>query len=347
MPMKQCISVIIPVYNVVSFLPRCLESVCGQTYGNLEILLVDDGSTDGSGALCGRWAEKDARIRVIRKENGGVSSARNAGLKAASGELIGFVDADDQIDPEMYEKLVKLLEKEHADAVSCGYVDYPYGEGIPVPKGTKKVPPCGFAGAVTALFERNGYFTTVWNKLFLRRAVFGEEGPVLFDPAFDFGEDEVWLLKVLKRCGRIAFLPEALYFWMPREGSVTRFLKLSKSQLSLLKAKKYTLRLIPQEKKLLRLARGRIFNDCYLMKVRAYCTGDRESFRIISGTLAPFAGDWLKSPDPVLLRKYKVLLMELLMRLHAPAGFVQALCRIDAGALRKGKNFDQRDHTCF
>ena len=86
------ISVIIPVFNVKKYLPHCLESVCTQTHQNLEIVLVDDGSTDGSGHICDEWGEREARIRVIHKANGGVSSARNEGLEAATGEFIGFVD---------------------------------------------------------------------------------------------------------------------------------------------------------------------------------------------------------------------------------------------------------------
>ena len=97
--MRELISVIIPVYNVAEYLPQCLDSVVSQTYRNLEIITVDDGSTDGSGTICDQYAEKDSRFRVIHKANGGVSSARNEGLKTAVGDLIGFVDADDWIEP--------------------------------------------------------------------------------------------------------------------------------------------------------------------------------------------------------------------------------------------------------
>ena len=97
------ISVIVPVYNVEKYLDNCINSIVNQTYDNLEILLVDDGSKDNSGSLCDEWALRDNRIKVIHKQNGGASSARNAGLDAATGEYIGFVDADDYIDIDMYE----------------------------------------------------------------------------------------------------------------------------------------------------------------------------------------------------------------------------------------------------
>lgn len=106
---KELISVIVPVYQVEKYLVRCLESVVNQTYKNLEIILVDDGSTDASGEICDEYAEKDDRIKVIHKENGGLSSARNAGLDIAQGEYIAFVDSDDWIAPDMYQCLYQLL----------------------------------------------------------------------------------------------------------------------------------------------------------------------------------------------------------------------------------------------
>ena len=99
------ISVIVPVYNVEQYLPRCVESILAQTYENLEILLVDDGTKDNSGAICDAYARQDARVKAIHKKNGGLSSARNAGIDAATGEYLSFVDSDDWIEPQMYERL--------------------------------------------------------------------------------------------------------------------------------------------------------------------------------------------------------------------------------------------------
>ena len=107
------ISVIIPVYNVVDLLPKCVDSIRRQTYRNLEIILVDDGSTDNSGALAEKMALEDKRIRVFHKENGGSSSARNLGISKAQGDYIGFVDSDDYIEPEMYEKLLATALEEN------------------------------------------------------------------------------------------------------------------------------------------------------------------------------------------------------------------------------------------
>lgn len=118
------ISVIVPVYKTEGLLDRCVESIVGQTYKNLEIILVDDGSPDNCPAMCDEWAEKDSRIRVIHKENGGLCSARNAGMDIATGDYLGFVDSDDCIEPDMYQLLVENAVSTQADISRCGiFVD--------------------------------------------------------------------------------------------------------------------------------------------------------------------------------------------------------------------------------
>ncbi len=113
------ISVIVPVYNVETYLARCVDSILAQTYQNLEVILVDDGATDSSGAICDDFAAKDSRVRVIHKANGGLSSARNAGLEAATGEYIAFVDSDDWIEPDAYAHLLHLMQKYQVQ-LACG-----------------------------------------------------------------------------------------------------------------------------------------------------------------------------------------------------------------------------------
>lgn len=115
------ISVIVPVYKTEGLLDRCVESIVGQTYKNLEIILVDDGSPDNCPAMCDEWAEKDSRIRVIHKENGGVSSARNAALDIATGDYIVFVDSDDWIEPEMYSSLIQKISESGKNIALCSY----------------------------------------------------------------------------------------------------------------------------------------------------------------------------------------------------------------------------------
>lgn len=119
---RKTVSVIVPVYEVEAYLRACVESLKAQTYSNLEIILVDDGSPDGCPALCEALAREDPRIKVVHKENGGLSDARNAGLDAATGEYIGFVDSDDAVEPDMFGLLVTLLEEHEADVSCCRYI---------------------------------------------------------------------------------------------------------------------------------------------------------------------------------------------------------------------------------
>ena len=124
--MGERVSIVVPVYNVQEYLKRCVDSILAQTYENMEIILVDDGSKDSSGQICDSYAEKDNRIRVIHKENGGSNSARLAGVRAAMCEYICFVDSDDWIEPVMIEKMMEAAEREQADIVASGiYVDEP------------------------------------------------------------------------------------------------------------------------------------------------------------------------------------------------------------------------------
>jgi len=320
-PSDMLISIIVPVYNVAPYLDECLESLCSQTYRNLEIILVDDGSKDESGNICDRWQEKDPRVWVIHQQNAGVSCARNAGLEICTGDLISFVDSDDWLDLQMFEKLVSCLTASDADAAMCGFVDYPHG--APVEKGLFPTPPCDFTGTVYQMIRRNGFFTSLWAKLFRRDLVFREGGPVRFDPALAFGEDEVWLLEALRDCRRTVFVPEAMYNWRPREGSVSRPAALTEKQMSIFEAKTQSLRLLPDDAAIRTLARGRFYNDCFCLKVLAYCTGDKAAFKTASRKLRPMRRDWIRSNDLIVLRKCKVLMMDAEMLLHLPPTIVR------------------------
>lgn len=113
------ISIIVPVYNTAAYLRRCLDSILSQTYGHWEAILVDDGSTDGSGAICEEYASRDSRFQVTHRPNSGVAATRNAGLDAATGEYIGFVDSDDWIEPDMFRSMVMAILSRRADIATC------------------------------------------------------------------------------------------------------------------------------------------------------------------------------------------------------------------------------------
>ena len=168
------ISVIIPVYKVEQYLDACVESVVHQTYTDLEIILVDDGSPDGCPALCDRWAKKDSRIKVVHKKNGGLSSARNAGLAVARGEYIGFVDSDDYVDTAMYEDLMRvMLQDEKTMVVSSPIIRNTGGVFTPYKVGTyeyKDGDSMTFPEYMQRFLEGK-MDATVWNKLYKREFI--------------------------------------------------------------------------------------------------------------------------------------------------------------------------------
>ena len=212
------ISVIIPVYNTEKYLPRCIESVLAQTYRNLDIIIVDDGSPDNSGKICDEYAEKDSRVRVFHKENGGLSSARNFGLEKAcekNSEYIGFVDSDDWIEPEMYEQLLKALQEAGADIAICGYVRD--ADGKPNYKiyrpAANTVYDC--QNAIKANLEKK-INNTVWNKLYKTTLFDGIE----FPKGKTF-EDIATFCKVLYKAEKTVTLAEPFYHWEINPDSIT------------------------------------------------------------------------------------------------------------------------------
>ncbi len=218
MDKKPLISVIIPVYNIKEYLPRCVRSVSAQTYKNLQIILVDDGSTDGTAPLCDELARDDYRIMVHHKKNGGSSSARNAGLKLAEGEYIGFVDSDDYIEPEMYERLLKGMEESGAYIAQAGRDEIDeQGNRLPdicVPPDKDTLYPAKDFLRELLLHKGDCSFCT---KLF-RRELFEERS----FPEGKLNEDFRLLLHMLSEGEQILSLPYRGYHVFYRQGSNSR-----------------------------------------------------------------------------------------------------------------------------
>lgn len=215
---QPLISVIIPVYNIMEYLPRCVDSVCRQTYKNLEILLVDDGSTDGTGALCDELAAKDERIRVFHKENGGSSSARNLGIAHAKGSFLGFVDSDDYIEPDMYERLLQALSEKDCLIAQAGRDELDEeGKKLPdvctPPKETYVYSAAGFLRELL-LHKGDCSFCT---KLVCRSLFDG-----LRFPEGVLNEDFHLLVQMLGAAGGVVSLPGYGYHVFYRVGSNTR-----------------------------------------------------------------------------------------------------------------------------
>ena len=212
---KPLISVIVPVYNVEKYLPRCIESIIGQTYKNLEIILVDDGSTDFCGKICDEYAACDDRIKVIHKQNGGQGEARNYGMDIMTGEYVGFVDGDDWISPRMYEDMLKFLTENKADAAECAF-DMVYGEseGIEPEDAETELLSFDRRCAVKELLREKLFHNTVPNKFFRKDVI----GSVRFEPG-KIHEDILWPYLIFARSDKVIYVGAAYYHYFQREGS--------------------------------------------------------------------------------------------------------------------------------
>lgn len=214
------ISIIVPVYKVEKYLSRCLESIVNQTYKNLEIILIDDGSPDNSGKICDEYAEKDSRIKVIHKENSGVSSTRNLGLKKATGDYISFIDSDDWIEFDMYEKMIEVINKENVDLVKCSYI-YEYDESSKKIENLYSESKCidlknNKKSYIDFIFEGNT-LPAMWTFLIKRERI--DEISLKFDENLIVGEDLIFVLNLICHCNSIYILNEHLYHYFIHEQS--------------------------------------------------------------------------------------------------------------------------------
>ena len=209
------ISVIVPVYKVASYLDRCVQSIVDQTYKKLEIILVDDGSPDNCPAMCDAWAERDSRIRVIHKDNGGLSDARNAGLTLATGEYISFIDSDDWIAPEMLEKLFDALQRDDSDIAACAvqmvWEDDTLSEMLTVRRNCV----LDREEAQCALLRETLLKQPVWYKLYRRETIKG----IPFEVG-KYHEDVYWSYQAIGNARRVSLIDYVGYYYFQRSGSI-------------------------------------------------------------------------------------------------------------------------------
>lgn len=217
---NELISIIVPIYNVEKYLPKCIESIMTQTYENIEIILVDDGSTDNSGLICDEYKEKDSRIVVIHKKNGGLSDARNTGTETAKGEYVGFIDSDDYIDKTMYEKLYNAIKQNDADMSICSWVRVDEdGDEIIVENESSPLKDEVINGeiALSKVLVNNGvFYVTAWNKLYKKDLVKKIKFPV-----GKIHEDEFTVHRFMHKCNKIVCISDILYFYLKRSDSIT------------------------------------------------------------------------------------------------------------------------------
>jgi len=216
--MEPLISVVVPAYNAVAFLDQCLKSIVAQSYQRLEILVVDDGSTDGTGPLCDRWAEQDQRIRVIHQPNGGHSAARNTALDVMTGELVMMVDSDDVLHPEFASTLLDALRQSDADIAVGRYVAF---EGavpsFPVLKGQCPVRYFDQHEALLAVFYQHGLTHSPWGRLF-KASLFEE---IRF-PLGIIYEDLAIIYPLLQKCRQVVAVDAVLYGYRQHESNSMR-----------------------------------------------------------------------------------------------------------------------------
>ena len=270
----ETVSVIIPVYKTEDFLRQCVDSVIKQTYEKLDIILVDDGSPDGSGGICDEYARKDDRIRVIHKTNGGLSSARNAGIAVAQGKYICFVDSDDYLHAEYVSRLVWAMEEGNAQMAACVFCETTdrnvYQEQLPK-SDLELLTDKKFHGALT----EDSYVGFAWNKLFILDVL--KTNQMLFDETIFNGEDLPFVVEYLTHCECVAFIKDPLYYYYIRDNSITTYIHYSPRYATILYARERVLQMLEQagEWECVEIERLAYLN--LLIKMYYLCQSDKDN----------------------------------------------------------------------
>lgn len=213
--MDSLISVIVPIYNVEKYFDRCVDSIINQTYKNLEIILVDDGSPDNCPQMCDDYAKIDNRIKVVHKENGGLSDARNAGMKVATGEYVSFIDSDDYISLDFYKTLLQAIIDNDSDIVECGVVKFYENEKFDEYNDDLKVTNYDTLDGLEGLINENPFKQHVWNKLYKTN--------IALDIPYAVGklnEDEFWTYQIFGKAKKVTRINKTMYYYFQRGSSI-------------------------------------------------------------------------------------------------------------------------------
>ena len=236
--MEQKISVIVPVYNVEAYIGNCIQSLLEQTHQNIEIILIDDGSEDKSGIICEEYMARDARVVAIHQENMGVSVARNKGIDMATGEYIGFVDADDYVASDMYEYLLALCEKFQVKIAQCDrlYTHKTYNEKEIIKNKKEQLRIVDCETALHELLCSKDVRSSLWSKLY-KKELFDN---IRLDAQLVAGEDVIANYQVFKKTEKIVLSNKKCYFYYQRKGSCTGGKLNDKIYKSIIQTKKYS-----------------------------------------------------------------------------------------------------------
>ncbi len=213
--MNPKISVIVPIFKVEKYLSRCVDSLINQTYKNIEIILVDDGSPDKCPEICDDYAKKDNRIMVVHKKNGGLSDARNVGMKLISGELTSFIDSDDYVSLDFFETLYNTMVLENSDIVECNVVKFYEDSLFDNYDDDLKITNYNTINGLSALISQSSFHQHVWNKLY--------KSKLILDIPYAVGklnEDEFWTYQIFGRAKKITKINKTMYYYFQRESSI-------------------------------------------------------------------------------------------------------------------------------
>lgn len=274
---QPLISVIVPVYNVEPYLNKCVESIVNQTYKKIEIILVDDGSSDNCPRMCDEWAKKESRIKVVHKENGGLSDARNAGIRIATGELIGFVDSDDLIASEMYQLLFENMQQNDSDISACG-IELVWEDGTK-PRTLTISGSCVMdtEEAMQAIIEESWIKQPVVYKLYKRKLI--ESIP--FETG-KYHEDVFWGYRVVGQARRVSVFDIPCYYYLQHNGSIMNE-QYSLKRLDELEARKQQKEYVGSAfPNLLPLAKRSLYFSCMYQyqQILKYLSGDEKQAAI-------------------------------------------------------------------
>lgn len=325
------ISIIVPVYNAEGSLSRCITSLQTQTWKNLEIILIDDGSSDHSFALCKQYALEDSRIHAFHKTNGGVSSARNMGLTCAQGSLIGFCDADDWVEPDYYERLILGLLEHNAQMAFGGYDERNISDGTifehhpsitGLVDGWEALRQC-------VLPQGDGYFTSLWNKVFRKDILKEPDGsPFVFPEDIDIGEDETLLVHCCPQANCVFLCNNGGYHWSIRDDSTCHCISLNSRAITgitgkercLLYAKEY---IFPAN--IICLMKARIFRENIHVLVMARYNEDGAQYRALRRRILAGLPAMLVMKEHSFLFKLRLLVLTVCVELRFPLILVQKI----------------------
>lgn len=293
------LSIVMPVYNTAEYLEKCIRSVLDQTYTNIELICVDDGSTDGSGDIVDRLASSDDRMVVIHQSNAGESAARNVGLKLATGDYWGFIDCDDWLEPDMYETLIGALEKHDAD-IACGswFEEFPVD---PVEVKCLEAPEeeFGWQQLMYYIYKRDRYraFGYMWDKVYKKEMFFDEHGGLFFfDEDMKLGADILYLAQLCTNADKAVYVDRAFYHYRQRSTSGT-FSKNVKNRMGALEAYERTIRLLEGKgawQDTIDYAKRFLGYHCILIGETAISVGDADGLQAVQEYMKRYHDDYCR-----------------------------------------------------